>query len=465
MTTTVGEDLARVTVISPTRRIDLALPGSSTLGELLPNVIRFAGFDGATTQEAVHAWVLQRLGEDPLDPNKKVSALNIRDGETLHLRQRESTMPDAAFDDVVDAVTTATSTRPSWVAAHSQWFAVVAMTALLVVVPLMGLWRADTSVPFGGLPEAALAAFLAIVAAVGSIVLSRAFGHFLPAAGLGWAADILFGAAGLYILPTQSLPLRVLIASAMVLLMAAVIWLAARVQPYAQLAVVISAALILLTTMVMVLIGAGTVVEVSAVAIALILAATSMLPVLSYQLARVAMPNLPATAEALMADNQPVQSDIVARAISADRVLGAFLTATGVTVVALMIPVLMRADWIVLALGAAVSLAMMLRARAFVGRTQRLAMLLPGALIGFAVVVMALMALPFGWRLGVSTLVVLFGGLALASYGSVMYNRIVSPTYGRIGDILEWIGIMAIVPLVLAVLDVYLTVNGWAAGK
>ena len=92
-------------------------------------------------------------------------------------------------------------------------------------------------------------------------------------------------------------------------------------------------------------------------------------------------------------------------------------------------------------------------------------MLLPGALIGFAAVVMALMALPFGWRLGVSTLVVLFGGLALAMYASSMYNRIMSPTYGRIGDILEWIGIMAIVPLVLAVLDVYLTLNGWAAGK
>ncbi len=464
MTTTVGEDLARVTVISPTRRIDLALPGSTTLGELLPNIIRFAGFDGATTQEAIHAWVLQRLGEDPLDPNKKVSSLNIRDGETLHLRQRESTMPDAAFDDVVDAVVTATSTRPSWVAAHSQWFAVIAMTALLVVVPLMELWRADLTGPYGGLAEAGLTVFLAIAAAVGSIVLSRAFGHFLPAAGLGWAADILFGAAGLYILPTQPLPLRVLIASAMVLLMAATIWLAARVQPYAQLAVVISATLVLVTTIAMVLLN-GMVVEVAAVAIAVVLATTSLLPVLSYQLARVAMPNLPVTAEALMADNQPVQADIVARAISADRVLGAFLTATGVTVSLLMVPVLMRADWIVLALGAAVSLAMMLRARAFVGRTQRLALLLPGALIGFAVVVMALMSLPFGWRLGISTIVVLFGGLALAAYGASMYNKIISPTYGRIGDILEWIGIMAIVPLVLAVLDVYMTINGWAAGK
>lgn len=464
MTASVGEDLARVTVISPTRRIDLALPGSTTLGELLPNIIRFAGFDGATSQEAIHAWVLQRLGEDPLDPNKKVSALNIRDGETLHLRQREATMPDAAFDDVVDAVTTATSTRPSWVAGHSQWVAVVALTALLVVVPVMSLWRADLTTPYGGLAETGVTAFLAVAAAVGSIVLSRAYGRYLPAAGLGWAADVLFGAAGLYVLPTQPLPLRVLIASAMVLLMAATIWLAARVQPYAQLAVVISALLILLSTMTMVLLN-GMVAEVAAVAIALVLAATSLLPVMSYHLARVAMPNLPVTAEALMADNQPVQSDIVARALSADRVLGAFLTATGVTVTVLMVPILLRADWIVLALAAAVSLAMMLRARAFVGRTQRLALLLPGALIGFAAVVMALMALPFGWRLGVSTVVVLFGGLALASYASSMYNRILSPTYGRIGDILEWIGIMAIVPLVLAVLDVYLTISGWAAGK
>jgi len=166
-----------------------------------------------------------------------------------------------------------------------------------------------------------------------------------------------------------------------------------------------------------------------------------------------------------MADDQPVQSDIVARAISADRVLGAFLAATGITVSLLMVPVLMRADWVVLALGAAVSLAMMLRARAFVGRTQRLSLLLPGALIGFAVVVMALTALPFAWRLGISTVVVVLGGLALAAYASTMYNRIVSPLYGRIGDVLEWLGIMAIVPLVLAVLDVYLTVSGWAAGK
>lgn len=464
MTTTVGEDLARVTVISPTRRIDLALPGTTTLGELLPNIIRFAGFDGSTSQEAIHAWVLQRLGEDPLDPNKKVAALSIRDGETLYLRLRESTMPDAAFDDVVDAVTTATSTRPSWVAAHSQWVAVAAMTALLTVVPLMELWRADLSVQYGGLAEAFLTGFIAVAAAVGAIVLSRAFGHFLPAAGLGWAATVVFGASGLFILPTQSLPLRVLIASAMMLLMSATIWLAARVQPYAHLAVLISALLVLLTTMAMVLLG-GKVVEVSSVAIALILAATSLLPGLSYQLARVAMPNLPTTAEALMADDQPVQSDIVARAISADRVLGAFLAATGITVSLLMVPVLMRADWVVLALGAAVSLAMMLRARAFVGRTQRLSLLLPGALIGFAVVVMALTALPFAWRLGISTVVVVLGGLALAAYASTMYNRIVSPLYGRIGDVLEWLGIMAIVPLVLAVLDVYLTVSGWAAGK
>ncbi len=464
MTTTVGEDLARVTVISPTRRIDLALPGSTTLGELLPSIVRFAGFEGASTQETVHAWVLQRLGEDPLDTNKKVSALSIRDGETLHLRQRESTMPDAAFDDVVDAVTTATSTRPSWVPHNSQWFAVVSMVALLVGLPALELWHLGLEPPGGGVIEAALTLVVGSAAGVGAIVLSRAFGRFLPAAGLAWATDALYGAGGLFLLPREPLPLRVMMAAALVLLAATVMWLAARVQPYAHLAALVTAFLVMLATMAMVLFD-GKVVEAGAVSVALILAVTSLLPMLSYQLARVEMPNLPATAEALMADDQPVQSDIVARAVSADRVLGAFLAASGLTVTLLMAPVLMRGDWPVLALGAAVALALMLRSRAFVGYTQRMSLLLPGSLIGFASVAITMLGLPYGLRLALGTVLVLVAGLALATYASRTYDRIMAPTWGRIGDILEWLGIMAIVPLVLAVLNVYTMVLGWAAGR
>ncbi len=452
-----------MTVISPTRRIDVALPGSVSLGECLPTVLKFSGYESTSPQEAVHAWVLQRLGEDPLDTTKRVAALNLRDGETLHLRQRENVMPDAAFDDVVDAVTTATTARPSWTPPQSQWAAVVAMCALLVGIPVVMLGSADLAAPFGGLVEAGLTLFVGLLALVGSIVLSRAFGSYLPAAGLSWASVTLAAVGGLYLMPTQPWSLRVLLASACALVFSATSWLAARVQPYAVLAIVLASAALLLASMVMVLTGAAT--AVAAVAVAVVLAMTSALPTLSYHAARVAMPNLPATAEALMADDQPVQSDIVTRAITADKVLGAFLTATGVTVILLMVPILAAGSWLGLALGAAVAVALMLRARAFVGRTQRTALLVSGLVVGAAVIALTLLALSPLWRAVAGIGIAVFAVAALAGYAAAMYDKILTPVWGRFGDILEWLSIMAIVPLVLGVLDVYGLVLGFAASR
>ncbi len=463
MTTTPTEDLARVTVISPTRRIDVALPGSTSLAECLPTIVKFSGYEVTTAGDAVHAWVLQRLGEDPLDVNKRISALNLRDGETLHLRQRENVMPDAAFDDVVDAVTTATSARPSWAPAQSQWTGVVVMCALLVGLPLLLLWRADPANRFGTVLEAGVALFLSFASAIGAIVLSRALGRHLPAVGLSWSSVALAASGGLFLLPTAEWPLRVLIACACALTASGAAWLAARVHPYAHLAVTLSAVIVLVACMVVVLIG-GMAAQVAAVTVALVLAVTSVLPTLSYQAARVAMPNLPSSSEALMNDDQPVQTDIVTRALTADRLLGAFLGATGLSVALLMVPVVVSHGWIGLALGFAVSLALMLRARAFVGRAQRSSLLAAGLVVGAAALVLTLLALSPLTRVLVVVALTIVVTVALAGYSAAMYNRILAPGWGRTGDILEWIAIMAIIPLVLAVLDVYTLVMGMASG-
>ena len=53
-----GTEQCRVTVAGPERRVDLAIPATATVGELLPVVVRHtAGPDAAD-----RAWVLQRLG-------------------------------------------------------------------------------------------------------------------------------------------------------------------------------------------------------------------------------------------------------------------------------------------------------------------------------------------------------------------------------------------------------------------
>ena len=194
------EDLARVTIISPNRRVDLALPGSVTLGELMPGIVKFAGFEASNTTDAVHTWVLQRFGEDPLDPTARVNKLSISDGETLHLRQRENALPDAAFDDVIDAVATTTAQRPSWLPKHSQRFALALVLVLMVGLPLMVITQPldpDMMATLGRLLApvgdhvvwgAVACGVLAFAGAIAAISVSRAVGEYRVAAALAWGS-------------------------------------------------------------------------------------------------------------------------------------------------------------------------------------------------------------------------------------------------------------------------------------
>ncbi|MVA74819.1 type VII secretion integral membrane protein EccD [Auraticoccus sp. F435] len=454
MSTGVGEDLARVTVISPTRRIDLALPGSATIGEVLPHVVRFSGHEGSTTGDPVHSWVLQRLGEDPFDPTRLVSALGIRDGEVLHLRQRQAAMPDAAFDDVVDAVATSTNTQPSWRPAHSRRMALAVLGLVLIGTPLVIVLHRPE------LPVSLAALGLAVASGLASILLSRAFDRAVVAHALAWFAVGLSALAGWFLLGSEDVGLRALVACALVLVAAGTMAVGTGVRSHVFAAVAVTALVLILVAMAVVLLP-GRPVEVCAVAVAVLLGVTPWLPGLCYRLARVAMPNLPTSAEELARDDQPVQSDIVARAVAADRLLAGLLFATcaGATVLSLVL--VLDGRWSALALTGACGLALLLRARAFVGLAQRLVVLLSG----LAVTAMTLVRLALGVEdgvllLAVGMVLVVALAVALGYYAAQAYNRFVSPVWGRTGDILEWLAVMAVVPLVLAVLDLYDLVRG-----
>lgn len=454
MSTGVGEDLARVTVISPTRRIDLALPGSATVGEVLPHVVRFSGHEGSTTGDPVHSWVLQRLGEDPLDPNRLVSALGIRDGEILHLRQRQATMPDAAFDDVVDAVATSTNTQPSWRPVHSRRTALAVLSLVLLGLPLL------LTLSRPGPLVSATTLGLALATGLAAVLLSRAFDRPAVAVVLAWLCVALAGTGGWFLLGTVEIGLHALTACGFLLLASGTMALGTAIRPHAFAAVAVTSLLLILTSVAAVL-PPGRPVEVAAVAVAVLLGVTPLLPGLCYRLARVAMPNLPTSAEELARDDQPVQSDIVARAVAADRILAALLFATSVGATVLSVVLVLDGRWSALALAGAAGLALLLRARAFVGLAQRLVVLLSGLVVTTATVLRLALMVQDGLLLTVvGTTVVVALTVALGYYAAQMYNRFVSPVWGRFGDILEWIAIMAIIPLVLAVLDLYQLVRG-----
>lgn len=96
--TTVG--LCRITIRAPESVFELGIPVDVPLVELMPVLLDYAG-DGLDELALEHGgWVLQRLGAPPLDGELTARALELRDGDTLHLRPRNETLPEAAFDDL-----------------------------------------------------------------------------------------------------------------------------------------------------------------------------------------------------------------------------------------------------------------------------------------------------------------------------------------------------------------------------
>ena len=469
MSTLPEEDLSRVTIISSSRRVDLALPGAVTLSELMPSIVRFSELESNTPTEAVHAWVLQRFGSDPFDLYTPVNKLNLRDGETLHLRQRENAIPDAAFDDVVDAVAGATNSRPSWVSRNSQRVGLLLMMLVLIGLPLLIITaqphidpaqaRVD---PWLRLPlgiAVAATGFLSFAACIGSIALARAAREIPTATCLAWASAALAGITGWFAAEPLSdsvpLPIRLVLCSAGALVAAAACALAARVSTMALLAVALSAVFTLIAASCMIVFP-GHNVQVAAATLTAMAFLTSFLPTLSYRIAGIALPNLPLTTEAMLADETPVQSDIVSRALFADQLLGSMLAATSATaVLAAFLTLTHRSLWATL-LVVCVGLAFLLRARSFVGLTQRMS-LLAGGTISVAMAVFTVSAAASQSLLGMS---LLFTGCLLlayvfAHYSASTYNKILSPTWGRWGDVVEWLAIIGIVPTLLGVLDLY----------
>jgi type VII secretion integral membrane protein EccD len=115
-------ELCRLTVVAPRTRMDLALPVDATLADVLPTLLRHAGEDPNDPAFLRGGWSLQRIGEPPLDTARRLAAAGIRDGDLLYLRHRDSALPELAFDDVADAMSTATRRdgRRAWTPATTK---------------------------------------------------------------------------------------------------------------------------------------------------------------------------------------------------------------------------------------------------------------------------------------------------------------------------------------------------------
>ena len=106
----IGE-VRRLVVVGPTSRVDLSVPVHVQVGALLTTLLRSIGADSTGQGPETGGWVLQRLGDLPLDEESTTEDLDLVDGDVLHLRPRSEQFPPVNFDDLVRG--SATATRPT----------------------------------------------------------------------------------------------------------------------------------------------------------------------------------------------------------------------------------------------------------------------------------------------------------------------------------------------------------------
>ncbi|MGO4760411.1 type VII secretion integral membrane protein EccD, partial [Streptomyces sp. 2MCAF27] len=131
--------LCRVTVHAPAKSIDLAVPADVPVADLLPTLVSYAGDELAEKGLEHGGWILQRLGGQPLEADRSLESIGLRDGETLYLRPRTDSLPEVVLDDLVDGIATTMQDRPFGWAPKISRRTLLSMLMLTLAAGLVGL--------------------------------------------------------------------------------------------------------------------------------------------------------------------------------------------------------------------------------------------------------------------------------------------------------------------------------------
>lgn len=461
MRTAIGSDLVRVTLVAPRRRIDLSLPADVPLAHMLAPLLQAAGADLADAGLAHSGWVLQRLDEAPFDSAQTLTACGVRDGELLYFRPQLAQFPEVTFDDVADVIATGINERPDrWRPETTRRFGLLGAAALLA----LGVVGLGFSGPEWLLPAVA-AGGVSLALLVAAIVLSRALGDAGAGAVLGFSA-LPYAFLGGLVAPARSVELLDLGSMHMLAAFGAVT-LAAVVAGFA-IAEGLPTFLGVGFAGLLGAIGAGCVeafdappVGVAAMTAAVCLALTALIPSLSFKLARLPLPSVPANADELRSAAQVFDGpSVLRRTGDADRFATGLVGGVGLVSIAAHGFLAAKGGWLTVTMSLVLSAVLLLRARVFHGRAQRLWMLGAGlAGLGMLGVRFAITGTPEQTLVTVvlPLLVIVTIMVALALW---LPAHKPSPFWGRAGDIFDLTFIISLVPLALGLLNVYSWLRG-----
>ena len=450
--------LARITLVAPRTRIDLALPTDVPLADLLPTLLHVTGndFSGAEAGgTAGTAWALSRLGGAALDSSRTPAQLQVHDGELLYLRPRGDEAPMLVFDDVVDAVATATGDRTGrWRPATTRLFGLGLSVATLLAGAI--------ALPFAA-PPRSVAAVIALGMALAllgvAVVLSRAIGDSRAGVAFAATAAVYAASGGLLVMlgdrPLSAIsPPHLLIMVTIVLLVTVIGALGvADAAPLFLGIAIVSVAFGLTVTLALVF-GAG-IPAITAIIATLAFATMPALPMLAYRSAGLPIPTVPIEAEELKRDNESVDgARVLQRTVRADGLLTAMLA--GLSVIGAAAALLAAGkETAGLLFSVTLGLILLARARFFGSRAQRLWLLCGGAIAVASAGFATFSLIEYPLRLVVILGVTLTVAAISTGYGLAGSDRKPSPVWGRMLDILEVMLILALVPMAVWVSGLY----------
>jgi type VII secretion integral membrane protein EccD len=446
-----SREVCRLTIEGPTSRADLALPLSTPISELLPALLPHVVPDPA---DRTTPWVLQRLGEHPLDLDGTPETLGLRHGEVLYLRSDDDPLPALHFDDIADGVTHVLGNQPGrWrpELTHHLTLALASFTLAGFAVAVLGVGPGPLT--------ASICLFTALVLAGGCFAGRRldADGGVMIVAGL--AACAFGGLAGL-VLPRAAdggygLGLTGLAAAA-----GGVALMAAALLGFGLLSLTAAGTALAAAAVTAVGVALSVVTVWDPVRTAAVVAVTMFIlghfaPNLSLRLARLRVPYLPHDAEELQEDIEPEPEDRVAlRATMASTYLN-ILSLSAAAAYAVAFWLLVHHDgWIGWLMPLVFSGAVVLQSRGMTGILQRVPAVLVGA-FGFGLVLIERTAgTGVDGRITVLGLLLVAAVLLLVGAWRLPTTRL-RPLWGHLGDILEMLTAMALLPLLLQLLHVY----------
>ncbi|WP_030841852.1 type VII secretion integral membrane protein EccD [Streptomyces hygroscopicus] len=485
MSTSATTGFCRVTVVAPDSRIDVALPEDIPVADVYPEILRLTGQTQPTG--APTGYHLVRRDGTVLDGSRSLLAQQVLDGELMALRPFAESLPPAVYDDVSDAIASAvTRDRTLW---NDRFLRAAGLLGGSLLLILMGfvLWFADpVEHDMHGLPGVIAAAVGVLLTALAG-VRARVYEDRASAIALGLAAlpHLMIAGSGVLALDAGEGVgrLQFLLGCVAVLIGSVVLVVVMPSGDAPFVAAVFAASVGTLATFCEILTDSGAT-ETAAVCAVVAIGAIAFLPGLSARVARLpigyAAPRSSADDLDAEVDAEPLDIHRIAAQTRRghEMLLGMVGGCSAVVVGAAAVLGFSDGVWAQL-LALAAGLAMLLRARLF-RYTAQVAAVLGAGLLALALLVLGLSLNPPAdairelltendrGPLDIRTIwlaaAVTVGAGLIIAVALIIPKKGLSPFWGRLSDLAESAFLLSLVPLCLAVLDVYSSARSLTSG-